>query len=668
MFFVGLLICTLRAAAIDPPSLRCLSVDDAGGVTLTWIPVNTADFDRYEVWFSTDGQNFSRIYQVGNSQINTYLHASADAINQAQCYYFVAACSATASASSDTLCTLELYLTNQNNGLAILSWSPMHNPEVQTATGDYEIFCEYPPGSWQMLGSTGQFIYRDTISICAGSLSYRVEMADESGCRSVSRFLSDVFSDGFPPDIPQLDSVSVEVNTSRIRLGWEPSWAPDAFAYIIYHLENSLWIPVDTVFGINNTTWVDGVNSPNTPQHYRIAALDSCMNSSPMSDVQHSIRMTSTHDLCRREAYLSWDEYENLPMDVEFYRVYCSENGGPFLYAGETAGNQTSYTLSGLTPQSRYVCIVRAVNYGGNVTAASDQCSFTFNSQDNQDFAYIRYVSVVDNKNLEIKVSTGTTVSFQRVHLYRSVGDDLHFVHLDVMENNGTDEYVFLDDRDLQVDRILYYYKASVENDCDLETAFSNISHNILLRGRQDNESRTNTLEWNSYDGWEIGASGYQLFRKSEADTDFEMVGGALSANRYDDDVTHIRREGEGFSYFVEAEEIADSYGFMEKSRSNTVIVKQLPQTYIPNAFCPRTGGINSVFLPVNSYVTMENYNMYIYSREGVLLFHTTDPYTGWNGGYNGNLMPPACYIYRISYTYGADGEFEAVGTVTLVR
>ena len=129
-----------------------------------------------------------------------------------------------------------------------------------------------------------------------------------------------------------------------------------------------------------------------------------------------------------------------------------------------------------------------------------------------------------------------------------------------------------------------------------------------------------------------------------------------------------MRQDGETFSYYVEAVESFDSYGFMETSVSNTIEIRQRPQTYIPNAFCPRVGGVNSVFLPINSYVTMENYNMYIYSREGVVLFHTTDPQMGWNGGYNGNLMPSGCYVYKITYTYGIDREFEAVGTVTLIR
>ena len=64
----------------------------------------------------------------------------------------------------------------------------------------------------------------------------------------------------------------------------------------------------------------------------------------------------------------------------------------------------------------------------------------------------------------------------------------------------------------------------------------------------------------------------------------------------------------------------------------------------------------------------MENYHMYIYSREGNLLFHSNYPDMGWDGTYNGKVLPMGCYVYKITYTYGSDGVYEAVGTVTLVR
>lgn len=669
MSLLVLLYCGFFAFAIEAPQLRCVNVDTSGNVTITWVaPASTADFNRYVIYCSDDGITYSQLGQLNNALATTYTHTGANALNNSRLYYYVAACSLTECAFSDTLSTIDFTLSNQGNGIAVLNWGPVHEPALPSFAPQYEIFREYPAGFWSPRATTNQLIYRDTIDICETTLGYRVELVDDNGCRNISRIQRDIFTDMTAPDIPQLDSVSVNYQDSRIQLGWEQALSTDVFAYIIYHLENGLWIPVDTVYDIDNTTWTDPVNPSNADQQYRVAALDSCMNSSAMSTSQHNIRTFATYDLCRREAYLTWEEYEGMPMEVENYQIFYSENGGPLTYAGQTDGSTLSFTLTGLVPQSTYDCIVRAVNYGGNVTAASTKCTFLFNSADNHDFVYIRYVTAVNNRDLEVKVSTGTTVTFSKVHLYRSVGDDQHFIHIADAENDGTDTYIFLDSSKLRIDRELYFYRASIENECDVEVMFSNISHNILLSGTHNDEIRYNYLDWNFYDGWEGGVQGYQLYRKSESSNDFESVSGYMSSDMYTDDVSGMRKEGEGQSYYIEAEEVADSYGFMENSRSNTIVMNQLPQTYIPNAFCPRTGAVNSVFLPIHSFVTLENYNMYIYSREGQLVFHTTDPYLGWNGGYNGNLMPAGCYVYKITYTYGLDGEYEAVGTVTLIR
>lgn len=660
--------CLSALFAVEPPYLRCISVEDDGQVTLTWLSSgNMTDFVRYEVFFSSDNQNFTLIDQISNPQTTTYTHTTADALNNAQLFYYVAACSSSSCVNSDTLSTLALYLSNLGNGLATLNWTPPVTPLLDSYESQYEIFREYPSSVWSLIATTSQAVFRDTIDICDADLGYRVELADHSGCRNVSRHLNDQFSDTYGPEIPTLDSVSVDFYTSQIVLGWEPSASPDAFAYIVYHLENNLWVPTDTIFGRQTTTWTDFLSSPDIPQQYRVATLDSCMNSSPMCEPQHHIRANATYDLCRREAVLTWEAYEGMPFDVDHYDVFYSENGGPLLFAGSASANNRSFTLTDLVPQSTYDCIARAVNGNGTITASTLKFSFLFNSADNNDFAYIRYVSVLSKDKIEIKVTTGPTVAFSKVHLYRSVGNDQEFVHLMELQNDGTDTYIF-EDEGVRTDRTLYYYRATVENECQVETYQSNISHNILLTGDRDSESRRNYLDWNSYEGWDGGVGGYTVYRKCESDLDFLQEQSSMSANSYSDDVTNLRRDGEKFLYYVEAEETYDSYGYMEKSVSNVIELKQRPQTYIPNAFCPRVGGINSVFLPVNSYVTMENYHMYIYSREGVLLFHSTDPQVGWNGGYNGNLMPTGAYIYKITYTYGVDEEFEAVGTVTLVR
>lgn len=656
----------LSASAINAPQLRCLSVGSDGSVTLNWqAPTDLSDFDHYEIFYSTNINGpYTSIAQIADANFTNFVHNGAQAIANAQCFYYVQACSFNACVSSDTLVTIEFYLSNYGNGTAVLNWEAPINPLLNTYSSDYEIFREYPSGVWTNVGTASSLIYRDIIDVCEASLGYRVELADASGCRNVSRALSDIFNDHTAPDVPQLDSVSVDFATQQIQLGWEISSSPDVSAYIIYHEEGNMWISVDTVQGFDHTYWTDNNNDAQQLNNYRIAAMDSCMNTSPMTDAQHNFWVTGAYDICRREATIAWTAYENLPLDVEKYEIYYSDNGSALQYVGETTN--LNFLISGLIPMHTYQCVVRAVNYSGTIKASSAQFEFTFEAPENHDLAYVSTVSVVDNAKLEIKVYTGETENFSGVNLYRSCGSDTNFVFLQSLRYDGSNLYIF-EDEGVRVNKDLYYYRAAIVNECDAETAISNIAHNILLTGSSDVNVRENVLNWTHYEGWNGGRSGYTVYRKSEYVDSYEIICPSQTANYHPDDVFNLRREGGIFSYYVEAQENVNDYGFAEVSRSNTIELAQAPVTYIPNAFAPWNDGPNSVFLPIHSFVAAENYDMYIYSREGIMLFHTQDPQMGWSGGYNGTLLPAAAYVYKITYTY-REKEYEYVGTVTLVR
>lgn len=670
VFLMLFLFNSLTLLAIERPQLRCLEVNAAGDVVLTWLqPADVNDFTRYEIYSTSDiATPFTLVGQELNATTTTFTHIGADAVNLPHRYYYIKMVSPVTDFTSDTLVTIEFYLSNFGNGVAVLNWDAPITPVLPSFSNDYEIFKEYPAGIWNEIGTSRNFLYRDTIDVCSATIGYRVELADASGCRNVSRIQSDFFVDRFAPEILQIDSVSVNYNTSQIQIGWSASSAPDASAYIIYHFEGNVWVPIDTVHGHNATTWFDTNNPSDVTQQYRIAVLDSCLNSSPMSDAQHQIRLFVEYDLCRREAVLNWEAYENMLPDVEKYEIYFSENGGPLQFAGAVDADTYTFTINDLVPLSTYSCVVKVVNTGDIIFASSTKVSFLFNAEDNHDFVYICHVSVVDNQKIDVKVFTGTTVLFTRVHLYRSEGDASHFVHYAVQSFNGTDTYSFTDDA-VEVDRKLYYYRATIENECQVETAVSNVSHNILLTGETLKGASTNALQWTPYEGWRAPVSGYVLYRCTEMHPSFDPILNAQSVDiRYDDDVSALRAEWEAFSYYVEAEENMDDYGFNEKSISNTLILKQLPTTYLPNAFCPGDRGVNTVFLPIHSFVTMAHYDFYIYSREGCQVFHTRNPNEGWDGSCNGSNLPMGVYVYKITYTYQDNIPMELVGTVTLVR
>ena len=90
---------------------------------------------------------------------------------------------------------------------------------------------------------------------------------------------------------------------------------------------------------------------------------------------------------------------------------------------------------------------------------------------------------------------------------------------------------------------------------------------------------------------------------------------------------------------------------------------------YIPNVFTPGRES-NNLFGPVGSgIVEME---MWIYNREGLIVFHSTSQDEMWDGTHQGTGVdcPTATYAYRIDYKVKTipEGYQTKVGTVTIIR
>lgn len=98
-----------------------------------------------------------------------------------------------------------------------------------------------------------------------------------------------------------------------------------------------------------------------------------------------------------------------------------------------------------------------------------------------------------------------------------------------------------------------------------------------------------------------------------------------------------------------------------------------MPNAFIPNPFGP-SGGFYSymsdesgeIFHPMFSGV--DEYNLIVYSKLGMVLFQTNDINIGWDGYYNGQLSNPGVYIWKISGKYRNGTSFNKMGDVTLLK
>lgn len=580
---------------------------------------------------------------------------------------------------SDTIRSINLTVTPQaDNTLAFLEWeSPTSNLDANWAPV-FSIYkkrafeADFPTTPFATVPNT-QRNYTDISDVCDNTISYQVGINNlYGGAYNACEFRTTIGTvhlvDSTSPAIPVLDSVTV-TPTNEIMLGFHGT-EPYMMAFIINYTGDNGTITLDTVFG--QTFWIDPVVNPSFDSRcYRIATMDSCGNVSGLTgDATHQqcnmmLYLQGT-DACHRKANIQWAAYANLINDIDHYEVMLSsDNGQNWTNVGSTSSN--NYSISNLTINQDYIAYVRVVNNGGTVTASSNRVNFLIEADESQDFSYIRSVSVVDNHYLRIKVYTsGDTLPFQTITLQRSEDGTTfeNFKTLNYM--TGTADYVF-NDSTVNVNRNTYYYRAFLYNHCDVESAYSNISHNILLRG--ENSAQNNMLSWHSYDNWDGDVTAYYIYRKVENEELFNAIGQTPGGtiNNYTDDISSLYESGSKFIYYIEAQENQNSYGFSETSSSNQITVTQPPAIYIPNAFRP-LGASNNVFRPFNSFVSVDQYRFSIFTRTGECIFVTTNPQEGWDGRINGIVAPFGVYVYHMEYKMPDGTMMERTGTVTLVK
>jgi hypothetical protein len=440
--------------------------------------------------------------------------------------------------------------------------------------------------------------------------------------------------------------------------------------FIVYYESPNGNISLDTVY--DQTFWIDPVINPRfDSRYYMIAQLDSCLNSSPLTDDQKQCNMIlylNGTDGCHRSASIHWGTYANLIDGIHHFEVLLSEDmGQTWEVVGTTPGTSTSYTIEGLSYNQEYYAKVRVVNNGETVTASSNRVSFSLTSEEAEDFTYIRSVSVIDNGYIQIKVLTsGDTLPFQSITLQRSEDGDNFEDFKTRNYNPNSADYIFNDSL-ADFNRKTYFYRTFLVNHCGAEVGQSNVSHNLLLHA--ENNAQNNTLTWHGYDNWDGDVEYYYIMRKVESEELFSTVNMVppFPMNTYNDDISSLYESGSKFVYYIEAKENTNQYGIEETSLSNQVAVIQPPTIYLANAFRP-LGASNNIFRPVNSFVSHDGYRFSIFARTGECIFMTTNPQDGWTGRIDGKLAPMGVYVWYIEYKMPDGTPMEQTGTVTLIK
>lgn len=666
-------------AAISPPELRCVAVNSDGSIVLSWnLPTgNPAEFINYSIFSATA---INGPYQLIDSVTNFNTQSFTDGASLGSIFYFIRTkyddgTGVTYSATSDTMANIVLNVsaTTGNNFPPVLTWNRLRTPNIASNSGTYLIFRKKNfIGNWTLIDSTtyGNETYIDnSIVTCRDSLYYRITTFDNLPCMSISTVDSELFIESTAPNIPSIDSISVDTSTGFVHIGWSSSSSPDTEGYVIYYGNGVL--TTDTVYGINTNYFFHQTSNANQgPQTFTIAAFDTCGNYSATTNIPHTTMfVTTSENLCSRSIEVSWTPYIGFS-SITSYDVFAAQDNGPFQLVGSVSGTENTYIHSGLNSISTY-CYVIVANSLGKTSRSNITCQ-GFNQLNLPAYHYNTFVSVAENNQfVEAELITDTTADVTRYELKRSYYRDGNYITVDVI-TDVTDTVLSFIDSTSRASQMPYYYKIDAIDSCDQVVVSSNISRTIFLDIQENLENYHHNLDWNKYRGWDslgLGVQKYRILYSFEPEPAIALD----SVNNITLDYLHpyfdIRNDGGTFCYQIEAQESA--FNWIQTpftSLSNKVCIKKESIVYIPTIFTPNSDGRNDVFLPEIQFVDAINYTMVIFDRWGNPVAEFSDPRVGWDGLINGNQAPIGGYVYYITFTTPKGSFIEKRGAITLYR
>ncbi len=654
-------------------STRCTAVGNGGDVTITWDRngLNAAD---YRAWYIYHAANSAGPFTLIDSTffftdtIQTDL--SANAYNTSAYYYIrFQTNNGSPSILSDTIRAIGLNVVNPNSGFANLSWSPTRIPLILTNSLYYRIFREYPAGTFTLIDSVNAatsaipMTYSDLISICDDTIKYKIEVMDQSGCRSVSPIKGDRFRDLQPPSRPVVDSVSVDL-AGNVIVSWYVNSSLDTRLYQVLQSIGANWVAIDTVYGRNSTLYNSTINASGGSLSFQVIAKDSCNNPSSQSLSHSTIYLQSSFQLCGKKINLTWSPY-NFWGTPPIYEVLVSINGGVESIVGTTSS--TTFSDTGLTSGASFCYRVRAREVASTRSSTSNGSCLTPTFPPPPSFSYIRKVTVTGERQVYIEAYVDAAASVSGYQLQRSDSAAGPYTTISTLTISGTSSIGFYDNN-VETSTGPYYYRVLTLDSCGLLSRTSNFSRTILAHAVT--VDYINTVDWSTYLTWPAGVDRYNIYRSINgsysAQPSFIVSSSASNKSILDEVINNFYTNGE-FCYIVEAiEALGNPYFFVDSARSNEVCVKVQPIIFIANAFHPG-GDFNQVWNPSNAFVSSTDYSLRIFDRWGRIAFETHDPLIGWDGTINGNRASVGVYVFQLKSVNTDGGKIERVGSVTLV-
>lgn len=672
------LFCLFALSNLPGPTINCVSVLANGNVLISWNQVTDpfGIFVKYEV-FEVGTSGIISLQSISNIGTTNYTHTTSGANINSKRYVISTTTTNPTINFSDTVSSIRLFVNNPANGMAILNWNPIFSPNNNpSASNWYHIHREYPTGTWTLIDSVqyGNEYYRDTITICDDSVNYRITNSN-GPCESVSSVDGKKFNDVIPPYAPVIKSVTVDTSNNLGIINWNPSTPNDTRGYIILKNIAGSWVPIDTVYGINNTTYqYSSSSAASGSECFGIAAFDSCYygspltpNTSAMSNPHCSVYVNHIYTACDKSINLAWNQYSGWRTGINTYQILQSINGTNNTKIGATTAS--NFLIPNIKPDSLYCFVIQSISADLNDTSLSNKICLNTIYPYISDTNYLQVVTVKSENRIDLRIFTTASNTIKGYDILRSDDNGANFNQIGFASKtsipiNYSDFNVITTSRN-------YLYQLKAIDSCNRSTNItSNTSQNILLNSDNSNGDYKVNLRWNAYSTWLGSLQEYEIYRILGNNSPLKIATIPSGVTIYEDDISSFYTSSDDgqFCYFIKAIENLNNYSISETSLSNITCVTPKELIYVPNSFTPNSNGINDQFIPIIGFADYTSYQMTIFNRLGQQVFFTEEIKNGWNGTKNYQVLENGIYIYSILINDAQGKPITLSGTIALIR
>lgn len=435
------------------------------------------------------------------------------------------------------------------------------------------------------------------------------------------------------PSQTVLDSVSFDVLTQDIIVGWKANGAADTKGYRLYR--NSSGIN-DSIGQTAGTSYISG-NGVGEIFNITISVFDSCDLFAPISSAHRPMALAGSLDSCKAEISLNWSAYVGWS-SIDSQALFVSRNHSDFQHYISLTASNTTFIFTDFALGDTLCFYVRA--YSGSKPISSSSNTFCFESRAlvKPELLYLRQVTVNDAEQIDLKFETDNNQDVSQYQIYKATADGAFSLLSALNSTKGQYSYSYTD-ANVQVQSSHYSYYVQAIDQCQDLALQSNTGRSILLTTEPNGN-------FNSYLNWDGDVAQYIIEFKATASSTWNTDQILTASGPF-------QVADSAVCYRIRAEENINSYGYAEFSYSNLSCIESDLKVFIANTMV--LGGTNNRFIVKGQGIDYINSHYEIYNRWGERLIEAqlSSP---WYGDYMGEPVQSGIYIYVVKVS-GLKGE-----------